>query len=227
MHNRLAVVAVLAGMVLLPSVSLAFSNLGFGSISGVVGGLRYFADDDSRDGVKPRLTFGGTAEYSPSARTAIRLDVSFGWNAYPADAEAERRFDDPKPVKIVSPTVLSYIRRINPGSDRFFYAGGGFGLYYWRYKISGEVQREPVNSSVIGSGKLWAFDTGVHALVGYEFPLTDTVALQGEFLGHYVFSGNEDERPTGWNGNDAFLTFRIGAKLYFDLSRLLPPEEEF
>ncbi len=225
MHNRLAVVAVLVGLVLLPSVSSAFTNERMGAISGVVGGMLYLADEDSKDSAKPRPSFGGTGEYSMSARSAVRLDITVGWNAYSPSAEDRERFGHPKPVKIVNSNILSYIRRINPDSERFLYAGGGFGLYYWRYKISGKFQHDGDANKKIGSGKIFSFDPGVHALAGYEYPLSESVSLQAEALGHFIFSANEEDRPSGWNGNDAYVAIRLGVKVYFDLTRFVPPED--
>jgi hypothetical protein len=221
-------VAVGAGLLLAPSISHGFSHAKFGAVSATIGGMQYFADEDSRRDASARFYFGGTAEYSPSERWAVRMESGFGWNSYPKSRAPEGFPLDPYPVKVVSPTVVSGIRRLSTASDRFFYAGGGVGVYYWRFKISGKVQTDPEPPfGKTSSGKILAFDPGVHALAGYEHALTPSVSLQGELLGHYVFSSNEDDRPTMFNGDDAFGVFRVGVKLYFDVSRFQPPEEEF
>lgn len=243
MASRLSAVAVVmavtaSGTALHPGPAHAFDRVGDGALAASGGGLTYFADEDSRENAQPRLAFGGHVEYSPSASWAIRIESGVGWVGYPAEKSPNsENISSPEPVKLVSPTTITFIRRLNPSSERFLYVGAGAGLYYWVFKISGREQRHPEVPEDIASGKIGVFDPGVNGLLGYEHPLSPSISLLGEAHAHYVFSANEDDRPEPsdpdfeafpvFNGNDLFVEARIGVKVYFSLIRLEEPEEEF
>ncbi len=239
MTNRLAVVAGIGGLVLLPAVAFGFDHAQSAAMGATLGTLQYLADEDSRADASPRFAFGATFEYSRSARSAIRLDTSLGWVSYPDDkSPVTAGVRDSRPVKQVWPTVFSLIRRFDTEGDNFFYAGAGAGLYWWRFRISGKTQRDPETLERVESGRVFTFDPGVHALLGYERPVSDNVAIQGEAFAHYVFSANDTDRPDKdadseyadypvFNGNDVIISGRIGLKLYFDLERVEEPEEEW
>jgi hypothetical protein len=240
MTSRLIVVAlvVVGGSVSPGGVARGFDRSGDGAFSASVGGLTYLADEDSRDGASPRLAFGGYAEYSPSSSWAFRFESGVGWVGYAEDkSPAGADIRGPKPVKVVSPTTLTLVRRLNASSERFLYLGAGLGIYYWEFKISGKEQRDPETFEKVASGKIGSFDPGLNGLVGYEYPLSPSVALLGEAQLHYVFSANTTDRPDKsdpdledfpvFNGNDMFVQGRLGVKVYFDLIRFEEPAEEF
>jgi hypothetical protein len=236
MTSRLVVVAGVVGFLLLPAGARAFSHVGSGAFGASAGADYFLADEDSKEGVKTRPILGAFFEYSPSERRAFRLDASVGWVGYPPDKTPGVTLRDPHPVKIIWPTTLSVIHRFRASTNQPIFIGAGVGLYYWKYRISGKDQRDPVTQEVIKSGKVLAFDPGVHALVGYEYPLTSSLSLQGEGLAHYVFSENTEDRPdkTGtefadfpvFNGNDFLVAARVSLKLYFDIHRFDEPDEE-
>lgn len=236
MSRLVVVVAGVVGFLSLPASGLAFDHVGSGAFGASAGADYYLADEDSHEGVKTRPIVGAFFEYSPSERRAFRVDASLGWVAYPPDKTPGTSIQDPHPVKIVWPTVVSVIHRFRAGTTQPIYVGAGVGLYYWKYRISGKDQRDPITQEVIKSGKIFAFDPGVHALAGYEYPLTPSLSLQGEALGHYIFSQNFEDRPDksdpdlaavpAFNRNDLLLAARITLKLYFDTSRFDEPEEE-
>jgi hypothetical protein len=240
MTSRLRVVMmmVMGGLVASWSVATAFDRSGDGAFSASAGGLMYLADEDSRSGASPRLSFGGYAEYSPSVAWALRFESGVGWVGYDEDkSPASETIADPRPVKVVSPTTVMLIRRLSTDTDNFFYVGAGLGIYFWQFKISGKEQEDPVTFERIGSGKIGSFDPGVAGLLGYEYPLSPSVSLLGEAQAHYVFSANETDRPDKsdpdladfpvFNQNDLFVQGRFGVKVYFDLIRFEEPEEDF
>lgn len=218
------------GTILLTGSARAFDHVGDGALAASGGGLTYFADEDSQQDAQPRLAFGGYVEYSPSVSWAIRVESGVGWVGYPREKSPNsENISSPEPVKVVSPTTVTLVRRLNPSSEKFFYFGAGLGLYHWVFKISGREQRDPETNVDIASSKIGAFDPGVNGLLGYEYPLSPSVSLLGEAHAHYVFSSTEDridndEFPV-FNGNDLFVEARFGVKLYFNLIRFEEPEE--
>ena len=228
----------LAMLALLPGTAPAFDHAGLAAVEGALGGMLYFADDDSRASARPRPSAAAIFEYSPGVGSAVRLSVGVGWNSYPDDKSPSVTEGDPRPVKVVSPMTLTVLRRLGADSERFLFVGGGLGLYYWRYRISGTTQIDPVTFENIQSGRIGSFDFGFHGMLGYEFPLADKVSLSVETLGHYIFSANDTDRPDKasdspfaddpvFNGNDLYADFRLGVKLYFDLIRFESDDGDF
>lgn len=239
MTDRLRMLGGVMVLAVMPTVVQAFDHAGLAAIQGAVGGMLYLADEDSKESARPRPSAAVVAEYSPGTGTAIRLSAGVGWNSYPDEKSPQVTTRDARPVKVVAPMTLSLLRRFGAAeSERFFFAGAGVGLYYWRYRISGTTQEDPVTFSPVKSGRIGTFDFGVHGLFGYEYPVANNVSVSGELLGHYIFSENTTDRPDkaagsefadipAFNGNDAYVDLRVGVKLYFDLVRFESGIQEF
>lgn len=237
MANRWAVWGVCWGLVLLPSAASAFDHVKDGAIGGYVGIQRFFADRDARSQASPRFNFSAIGEYASSENWGMRFDVGWGWNSYPEDkTPVAAQFDDPSPVLTIWNFNLGFIRRLSPETGRFSYVGFGPGLYSWQFKVNGDIQRDPQTNQKIESGKVFGADPGLYGLIGYEYTLGRTVALNLEGVFHYVFSANSTDRPdkTGefaaypaFNGNLMYVVLRLGARVYFDLGRLTGPENDF
>jgi len=240
MANRWVVVAGIVGCLVLPASAGAFDHVKEAAVSATLGAGFYLADDESSDGGSPRPEFGAVAEYATSARWSLRMSYSWGWTAYPSSrTPTDANIRERNPVKILAPITFGWVRRFDPESERNFYVGAGFGLYWWQYRISGNVQRDPQTLVDIESSKVFdTFDPGVYGQFGYERPLSGRLSVRGEVLAHYVFAANEDDFPgpeedsidfgkvAVFDGNDLFVNARLGVTLYFDLGRFVDPEEE-
>jgi hypothetical protein len=241
MANRVVVVAGIVGALVLPTCVLAFDHVHEAGISATVGTGFYLADEDSRSGGSPRPEFGAVAEYATSAAWSVRMSYAWGWTAYPEGrTPLEAGIRVPKPVKILAPITFGWVRRFSPESESNLFLGAGVGLYWWQYRISGKIQRDPQTLARIESSKVFGtFDPGVYGQFGYERPLTGRLSIRGEVLAHYVFAANEDDFPGPteddpnfdrlaiYDGNDVFVNARLGVTFFFDLTRFEAPEASF
>lgn len=204
MTDRLRMLGGVMVLAVMPTVVQAFDHAGLAAIQGAVGGMLYLADEDSKESARPRPSAAVVAEYSPGTGTAIRLSAGVGWNSYPDEKSPQVTTRDARPVKVVAPMTLSLLRRFGAAeSERFFFAGAGVGLYYWRYRISGTTQEDPVTFSPVKSGRIGTFDFGVHGLFGYEYPVANNVSVSGELLGTTSSARTRRTGPTRPRGRSS------------------------
>lgn len=205
------------------SVSNAFAQPkpGQGSLGARIGVPYFLADKDTKDGQRPRLLFLANFGYRFSPGWRLMTDFGFGWIGY--------RDEAPTPYKVVSrtdsvmvkqdlltkivPIDATIIKVLSPDAKKWSpYVG--FGASMVRMEIVNQ-RRKIQDPATFANWVKWA--PGVHAIVGQEFfmPSKPTVSLDFSVRWTYLFSKDTKRFPSGFTGNDSYLSGNFGVNVHF------------
>ncbi len=185
-----------------PPPKTVFQSLkSFGSFGANAGGMIFLSDEDASKDALIRPSLQAAFRYRFSDDWVGVSEFGFGWNAYKDKGDT---------VLTVMSGTLGLYRHISDALGLDWKLGGGAGYYRWNYKFSGKSIRDPQTQL-----HYRGFGPGVFAAVETEKRLTRHVTLVTTAQSHYLITGNEDDFPTAFGGNDAFLTARFGVNYHF------------
>ena len=194
---------------------------GQGSLGARIGAPFFLSDADTKLGQKPRLLMSANFGYRFSPNWRLMTDFGFGWVVY--------KDDEPTPYKVVNETDSIGVRqdlmtKIVPINATLIYSLNGHAKK-WSPYVGGGVtinrmeiddQRRKIQDPA--TFKPWVdWAPGVHALLGEEFfiPAKPTVSLDFSARYTYLFSENTKDFPSGFTGNDSWLSFSFGVNVHF------------
>lgn len=220
-RTRWAVAAFLVATAASVSNAYAQPKPGQGSIGARIGVPYFLADHDTKDGQRPRLLFNANFGYRFSPGWRLMTDMGFGWIGY--------RDEAPTPYKVVNrtdsvsvkqdlltkivPIDVTLIKNLNPGAKKWSpYLGVGATIN--RMEIVNQ-RRKIQDPATFQPWVKWA--PGVHAVLGQEFfiPAKPTVSLDWSVRYTYLFSKDTKKFPSGFTGNDAWLSGSFGVNVHF------------
>jgi hypothetical protein len=221
-RTRWAVAVLLAATAAsVSSNAFAQPKPGQGSLGMRIGVPYFLADKDTKDGQRPRLLFQANFGYKFSPGWRLMTDFGFGWIGYKDEA--------PTPYKVVTatdsvqvkqdlltkivPIDVTIIKCLRPNAKKWSpYVGIGGTIN--RMEIVNQRRKIQDPATFVNWVK-WA--PGVHAIIGEEFfvPAKPTVSLDWSVRWTYLFSKDLARFPSGFTGNDAFLSANFGVNVYF------------
>jgi hypothetical protein len=220
-RTRWAVAVILAATAASVSNAFAQPKPGQGSLGARIGVPYFTGDSDTKAGQRPRLLFLADFGYRFSPGWRLNTDFGFGWIGYKDEA--------PTPYKVVTstdsvmvkqdlltkfvPIDVTLIKTLNPDAKKwspYF----GVGATMARLEIVNQ-RRKIQDPATFANWVKWA--PGVHAMIGQEFfiPAKPTVALDFSVRWTYLFSKDTKKFPSGFTGNDSYLTGNFGVNVYF------------
>lgn len=205
--NRKLAGGLLALLLTAAATPVFASEPGSGGI-GIRGGTLFFtADDDLKELGMPRIS--GDLVFSYSWTDKITADVTIGWGWNRLDTGTDSFYI----ANIVPLFPIGARYMIREGTMRPFVGGGG-GLYNWS-----------ILSEDLGAAKdpqtferLRRVDFGVYGIAGVEREMSKhiTMTLDGSYT--HIFAADEVNFPSGFNGDKAYFSVRLGATFWFSLS---------
>ena len=227
---------VLGLAVLAASGALAADITGRKGLGGSVGTSLMIGDWEYRQHARPRLTGDALFKYGFRPRWAFVGNMGYGWNSY-TDEESWLSSPDysdvreslglgPDPVEkvtVIAPFTAGVEYRF--GKDAWVpYVGGGAGIYQLNVYFDGRVAEDP---RTLADHR--TYDFGLYGRVGIEQFLSESVAMDYDFLGHILFSSDREKFPPpnsadtetfgrafkAYGGDSQFLQIRIGLRYYW------------
>jgi hypothetical protein len=170
--------------------------------------------------------------------TQFLTHIGFAWNGYKTcytDSTGREYCGD---WDMLTPRGYSDLNRMTPAIARVGYATAeiqrnfgigryqphfnlGVGLYGWKIGSTRYTLKDPATQR-----KLSAISPGINASIGVEDYVHTRVALDAAVVGHYVFSGDPQNFPSGFYQNSHYVELRLSARWYFSISGAgaeLPP----
>ena len=220
-RTRWAVAVFLAAAAATVSNAYAQPKPGQGSLGARIGIPYFLSDFDTKDAQRPRLLASANFGYRFSPNWRLMTDFGFGWVIYKDDA--------PLPYKVVNSTdsvsvkqdLMTKIVPINAtlihtfnGNARKWSPYAGAGLTINRMEIDNQ-RRKIQDPATFKPWVNWA--PGVHALLGQEYfiPANQNVSLDFSLRYTYLFSENKEDFPSGFTGNDSFISAAFGVNVHF------------
>jgi Outer membrane protein beta-barrel domain len=220
-RTRWAVAVVLAATAASVSNAFAQPKPGQGSLGARIGVPYFTGDKDTKDAQRPRLLFLANFGYRFSPGWRLNTDFGYGWIGYKDEA--------PTPYKVVTssdsvmvkqdlltkfvPIDVTLIKALNPDAKKWSpYVGAGATIT--RLEIVNQRRKIQDPATFVNWIK-WA--PGVHAMVGSEYfiPAKPTVSLDFSLRWTYLFSKDTKRFPSGFTGNDSYLTGNFGVNVHF------------
>jgi hypothetical protein len=218
--KRLGIVLGVLVLLVTATAVQAADIVGRGSI-GVAGGVMKFSSGQEFSNGNPRLIGQVIFKYNFTGSLAGILESGYGWNNY--DTEDRENKDT---LAVVIPTILGLEYRFRWRETKLWpNLAAGAGLYSLGVKDSRRTWARGNN----GTERLTWTSPGLFGKLGSEYLFDNAVAMNLDFLYHYIFSKDEEKFPDMWgNQNTAFWEFRLGVNYYFTLksSGPAPPSEE-
>jgi hypothetical protein len=227
---------VLGVAVLAASGALAADITGRKGLGGSVGTSLVIGDWEYRAHARPRFTGDALFKYGFRPRWAFVGTMGYGWNSY-TDEESWLSSPDysalreslglgPEPVEkvtVIAPFTGGVEYRF--GKDVWVpYVGAGAGIYQLNIYHDGRVAEDP---RTLADHRTYNF--GLYGRVGIEQFLSESVAMDYDFLGHILFSSDREDFPPpnsadlqtfgndfkAYGGDSQFLQIRIGLRYYW------------
>lgn len=187
--------------------AFAFDLSGFGGV-GIRGGTLFFTqDEDLKEFGQPRIS--GDLVLSYAWTDKITADVTIGWAWNRLDTGTDSFYV----ANMVPLFPIGARYMVREGTMRPFIGGGG-GLYNWSI-LSEDLgaAKDPVTFE-----RLRRVDFGVYGIAGVERQMSKhiTMTLDGSYT--HIFASDELNFPSGFNGDKAYFSVRLGATFWFSLS---------
>lgn len=227
---------VLGVAVLAAHGALAADITGRKGLGGSVGTSLVIGDWEYRQHARPRLTGDALFKYGFRPRWAFVGSMGYGWNSY-TDEESwlsspnysalrESLGLGPDPVEkvtVIAPFTAGVEYRF--GKDAWVpYVGAGAGIYQLNVYFDGRVAEDP---RTLADHRTYNF--GLYGRVGIEQFLSESVAMDYDFLGHILFSSDREKFPPpnsadlqtygddfkAYGGDSQFLQIRLGLRYYW------------
>jgi hypothetical protein len=180
---------------------------GWGGI-GLRGGVAVFtADQTISQNAEPRLS--GMFVFSYGISNPLILDITVGW-AWNRLNTNDQRYYVASVVPLFTPGVRYELRH---GTMRP-YIGGGGGFYNWF------IQTQDLGAAVdpATNERLRRVDWGVYGIAGVSRQMSKKITMTGDAVYNYIFAEDTQSFPTSYNGNKAYVEFRLGVTFWFSLS---------
>jgi hypothetical protein len=227
---------VLGVAVLAASGALAADITGRKGLGGSLGTSLVIGDWEYRQHARPRFTGDALFKYGFRPRWAFVGSMGYGWNSY-TDEESwlsspnysalrESLGLGPDPVEkvtVIAPFTGGVEYRF--GKDAWVpYVGAGAGIYQLNIYHDGRVAEDP---RTLADHRSYNF--GLYGRVGIEQFLSESVAMDYDFLGHILFSSDREKFPPPssadlqtygddfkvYGGDSQFLQIRVGLRYYW------------
>ncbi|HET9950360.1 MAG TPA: outer membrane beta-barrel protein [Candidatus Eisenbacteria bacterium] len=185
------------------------SLVGYGAV-GFQGGVPIFvADSDVSANATPRLSGDLSFSYVWDDNLVGDLNIGYAWNRLGDDPE--RWMIQTVPITLGARYVMKRQSRNRP------YVGAGAGAYIWA------IQTKDLGAAKddITFERYRRADFGFYGTAGLERRLSNTLTGSADAAYHYIMSEDTHDFPSGFNGNKAYVQFRLGLKFYFSLSERL------
>jgi outer membrane protein W len=199
----------LLALLLTATASPLFANdmSGYGAI-GIRGGTLFFTqDEDLKEQAQPRLSGDLVLSYGMTDRITADVTIGWGWN------RLDTGTDSFYVANIVPLFPIGARYMIREGTMRPFVGAGG-GLYNWSI-LSEDLgaAKDPVTFE-----RLRRVDFGLYGVAGVERQMSKhiTMTLDGSYT--RIFAADELNFPSGYNGDKAYFSVRLGASFWFSLS---------
>jgi outer membrane protein W len=185
------------------------SLVGSGGV-GFQGGVPIFtADSDVAANATPRLSGDLSFTYVWDDNFVGDLNIGYAWN----------RLGDNEDFWMVNAVPMTlgvrYLMKRQHRNRPYIGAGGGYYIWTIQTKDLGAA-KDPVTFQ-----SLRRADLGIYATAGVERRLSKSVTASADAAYHYIFAADPVDFPSGFNGDKAYLQFRLGIKFYFSLSERL------
>jgi hypothetical protein len=185
----------------------AYDMSGYGAI-GIRGGTLFFTkDEDLKAEAQPRLSGDLVLSYAWTDKITADVTIGWGWNSLDTGT------DSFYVANIVPLFPIGARYMIREGTMRPFIGGGG-GLYNWSI-LSEDLgaAKDPVTFE-----RLRRVDFGLYGIAGVERQMSRhiTMTLDGSYT--HIFAADELNFPSGYNGDKAYFSVRLGASFWFSLS---------
>jgi hypothetical protein len=185
----------------------AYDMSGYGAI-GIRGGTLFFTkDEDLKAEAQPRLSGDPVLSYAWTDKITADVTIGWGWN------RLDTGTDSFYVANIVPLFPIGARYMIREGTMRPFIGGGG-GLYNWSI-LSEDLgaAKDPVTFE-----RLRRVDFGLYGIAGVERQMSRhiTMTLDGSYT--HIFAADELNFPSGYNGDKAYFSVRLGASFWFSLS---------
>ncbi len=223
LRTRWAVVVALAATAASVPNAVAQPKAGQGSLGMRIGVPYFVADSDTRSGQKPRLILDGNFQYKMSPSWRFATEFGYGWVGYGANAPSPYKLRDPDTGDSVStkqdvltkiqPINATLIRSLNPGATKWSpYIGVGANITRMEIVNKRRVIKDP---ATFVKWINWSF--GAHGIIGTERWMGENknVSLDWSLRWTYLLSKDTKHFPSGFTGNDSYLTANFGVNVYF------------
>jgi hypothetical protein len=176
---------------------------------GVRGGTIFFTQDETiTEDASPRISGDLVLSYAWTDR--ITADVTVGWEWAKLDTEDPNYY-----VANIVPLFPVGVRyQVLPKPTMHPYVGGGLGLYNWSILTEDlGASKDPVTFE-----RLRRVDFGVYGIAGVERRMSKHITMVGEGSYTRIFAADEEAFPSGYNGDKAYFSLRLGVSFWFSLS---------
>ena len=151
-------------------------------------------------GVKPRLYGNVGFGYVFKPYLAGLVNIGYGWEAY--------NFDKLR-VTTASPATVGLEYRL--GTRKYVpKAGVGVGYYVWSVLEDRKVMRDVITLKQLKRG-----DAGGYVMAGIDYFARPNLSINFDVAGHYIFSKDLKDFPSGYAYDDNLLVLKLGLRYYF------------
>ena len=188
--------------------ALAQDNVGSGAI-GIRGGTIFFTQDETiTEDASPRISGDLVLSYAWTEK--LTADVTIGWEWAKLDTKDPNYY-----VANIVPLFPVGVRyQIRQKQAMRPYVGGGGGFYNWSILTEDlGAAKDPVTFE-----RLRRVDLGVYAVAGIERQMSKHISMVGEGTYTHIFAADEESFPSGYNGDKAYFSARLGVSFWFSLS---------
>ncbi len=183
------------------------------------GGLKYDRINDDNplkprpysNKISPRLAGDLVFSYVWSDHITLDLGTSWAWSRLKSNAPGA---NDSFYVATSVPIIAGARYLMRDGKPWRPYIGAGGGVYWW------SVLTRDLGPAVDPTtfARFRKAVPGIYGTAGVEKRFSKYLTGTGDATYHYMFSKDEEDYPSGFNGNKSYVQVRLGVNFYFSVS---------